>query len=140
MIVQDVFDQAMGIMDELSGTGEAITTDTEEYAYRTPAIINMMVSELRMMTGETDDWLPVTGMDDFIPTADTTYALGAMGYGLAANLLIDENPTAASFYEQRYEEMRTRYVMSRVAESEEIENVYGSKYDGGIEYGWFGRW
>lgn len=133
--VSDVFNAAMGIMDELSSTGQAQTKDTKEYEYRTPAIMNMMVSELKIMTGDTEDWLPVESLDDIIPGVDTTYALGAMGYGLAANLLVDENPTAAGFYQQRYEEMRSRYVNSRPAEAEDIEDLYG-----GIGMGQFARW
>ena len=104
--VSDVFDAAMGIMDELGQTGQAQTSDTQEYEYRTPAIINMLVGELHMLLGNRDNWLPVTSLDDMVPTADTNYALSALPYGLAANLLIDENPTAASFYQQRYEELR----------------------------------
>ena len=32
--VSDVFDAAMGIMDELGQTGQAQTSDTQEYEYR----------------------------------------------------------------------------------------------------------
>lgn len=42
--VEDVFNAAMGIMDELGVDGEARTSDTEEYALRTPSIVNMLVS------------------------------------------------------------------------------------------------
>lgn len=130
-----VFNQAMGLMDELSKSGEAQTTDTQEYEYRAPAILNMLVAELKMMTGDTGNWLPIESLDDYISGVDNTYALGAMGYGLAANLLVDENPTAASFYEQRYEELRSKYISARPAESEQITDVYG-----GISYNYFSRW
>ncbi len=134
--VEQVFSQAMGIMDELSANGEALTTDTKEYEYRTPAIINMMIAELKMLTGDTDNWVPVETLDDYITGADTTYALGAMGYGLAANLLVDENPTAASFYEQRYEEMRAQYVARQPAAMGQVEDIYGGIYP----YNEFSRW
>lgn len=133
--VEDVFDAAMGIMDELSVSGEARTSDTEEYALRTPAIINMLVSELKMLTGERGDWLPVESLEDVVPVGDTSYALGALPYGLAANLLVDENPSAASFYQQRYEELRAYYLARMQAVSGDIVNLYG-----GIEYGEFGAW
>ena len=45
--VGDIFEAAMGLMDELSAEGEAQTSDTAEYVLRTPAIINMLVGELR---------------------------------------------------------------------------------------------
>lgn len=133
--VSDVFNAAMGIMDELGQTGQAQTSDTQEYEYRTPAIINMLVGELHMLLGNRDNWLPVTSLDDMVPTADTNYALSALPYGLAANLLIDENPTAASFYQQRYEELRAYYLARQQADVGDITDLYG-----GIPYGEFSRW
>ena len=134
--VEDVFKAAMGLMDELSTTGEAKTGDTKEYEYRTPGIVNMMISEYRMLAGQAGGFVAVEGLEDYILKIDDTYAIGVMQYGLAANLLVDENPTAASFYEQRYEEMRNLYFSRRPAEDgEEIVDLYG-----GIEYGRFGRW
>lgn len=133
--VSDVFDAAMGIMDELGQTGQAQTSDTQEYEYRTPAIINMLVGELHMLLGNRDNWLPVTSLDDMVPTADTNYALSALPYGLAANLLIDENPTAASFYQQRYEGLRAYYLARQEADVGDITDLYG-----GIPYGEFSRW
>ena len=133
--VSDVFDAAMGIMDELSADGQSQTSDTQEYINRTPAIINMLVGELHMLLGNRDNWLPVTSLDDMVPTADTNYALSALPYGLAANLLIDENPTAASFYEQRYEELRAIYLSRQQADVSDITDLYG-----GIPYGEFSRW
>ena len=133
--VEDVFNAAMGIMDELGVDGEARTSDTEEYALRTPSIVNMLVSELKILTGERGDWLPIESLEDVVPVGDTSYALGALPYGLAANLLVDENPSAASFYQQRYEEMRAYYLARMQAVTGDVVNVYG-----GIEYGEFARW
>ena len=133
--VGDVFDAAMGIMDELDAEGGAQTADTAEYMLRAPAIVNALISELKILTGEYDDWLPVESLDDLVPAGDTSYALGALPYGLAANLLVDENPGAASFYQQRYEELRAYYLARLRAHMGAIENLYG-----GIEYGEFGEW
>ena len=133
--VEDVFNAAMGIMDELGVDGEARTSDTEEYALRTPSIVNMLVSELKILTGERGDWLPIESLEDVVPVGDTSYSLGARPYGLAANLLVDENPSAASFYQQRYEEMRAYYLARMQAVTGDVVNVYG-----GIEYGEFARW
>ncbi len=134
--VGDVFNAAMGIMDELSTTGEPQTTDTKEYEYRTPAIINMMVGELALLTGNSGDWLAVESLDDLVPNVSSSYARSALPYGLAANLLVDENPSSASFFQQRYEEMRNLYVSRQPAEISDITNLYGLS----IEYGEFSRW
>lgn len=134
--VGDVFNAAMGIMDELSTTGEPQTTDTKEYEYRTPAIINMMLGEIDLLTGNTEEWLAVEGLDDLVPNVSSSYARSAMPYGLAANLLVDENPSSASFFQQRYEEMKNLYVARQPAEISDITDLYGMR----IEYGEFSRW
>lgn len=132
---KQVFDTAMGIMDELSGTGSAQTPDTGEYARRAPAVINVMLSELKLLTGNRSGWSPVEVLDDVLPGVDANYAMGAMPYGLASNLLVDENSKAASFYQQRYEELRNIYLSKQPAFFEQIVDVYG-----GIGGGENGRW
>ena len=57
-----------------------------------------------------------------------------MPYGLAAHLLIDENPTVAAFFQQRYEELLDK-LGNVPAEFEPIEDVYG-----GIGHSEGGRW
>ena len=111
--VEEVFTAAMGLMDELSADGAARTSDTREYEHRTPGIVNMMISEYRILSGAGGGFVAVESLEDPILKIDDTYAIGVMQYGLAANLLVDENPTAASFYEQRYEEMRNLYFSRR---------------------------
>lgn len=133
--VKDVFGAAMALMDELNAEGNAQTSDTREYEHRTPAIINMMIAEKRILAGERGTMLPVSALSDMLLNIDDNYALSVMQYGLAANLLIDENPTAAGFYQQRYEELRDRYMLRQQAAQSVVEDLYG-----GIEYGQFARW
>ncbi len=132
--VREIYTAAMGLMDELDGDGSP--RDTGEYASRTPGVVNMMISEYRILDGRTGGFVAVEDMDDPVLGIEDTYALGAMHYGLAANLLVDENPPAASFFQQRYEEVRNIFFSRRAsAEGEEISDIYG-----GIEHGGFGRW
>lgn len=133
--VSDVFNASMALMDELDSSGQAQTRDTKEYEHRTPGIVNMMIAELNLLGGNRDNWVPTESLEDFV-AVDNTYALGVMIYGLAANLLVDENPTAASFYQSRYEELRTLYLSRHAAEREDIEDVYGI----GAAYNDAGRW
>lgn len=133
--VSDVFDAAMGLMDELSPTGTAQTSDTQEYKFRTPAIVGIMAAEFRMRTGGRGAFTAVSALDDYINGIDDAYALGVMPYGLAANLLVDENPAAASFFQQRYEQLQYEYIRHIPALFEPIDNVYG-----GIEHGEAARW
>ncbi len=134
--VKDIFEAAMSLMDELDGEGNAQTRDTEEYGYRTPGIVNMMISEYRILAGMGGGFAGVESMEDPVLKIDDPYALGVMQYGLAANLLVDENPAAASFFEQRYEELRNLYFSRRPSEVDgSVEDLYG-----GIEFGRFAGW
>ena len=60
---------------------------------------------------------------------------GVLPYGLAAHLLLDENPDVAAFFNQRYAELLSEYRRGIPAASEDIQDLYG-----GIEYGQFARW
>lgn len=132
--VESVFASAMGLMDELDPQGGAQSADTKDYERRAPAILNALCAELRTLTGEGSDWLPASGTEDLLPVEEN-YGLSALPYGLAANLLVDENPAAASFYQQRYEELRAVYLARRRADLEDIELLYGR-----VEQGNFARW
>ena len=139
--VSDVFDAAMSIMDELNDSGEAQTTDTQEYKNRALPIMNVLISECYPYSDSKDTtkpasaWRAVTEFDDSLYKIDDTIALGIMPYGLAANLLVDENPSAASFYQARYEDLLKAKARRVRATVEDIEDIYG-----GIGHGEFSRW
>ena len=95
----------------------------------------MMLAELREMTGERGEWLPVEGLDDVLPCVGSAYARGTMAYGLAAALTVDENPSSAAFFHERYEELRNLHLARLPARAECIRDMYG-----GVEYGQFARW
>ena len=140
---QWVFEKAMHLMDEVNeSTGAADTADTKEYKNRTLPILNILRVECfpcsdtfkvskpgkRPTCRSIDDFETPIGMDDGI-------CQGVLPYGLAANLLVDENPSAASFYQQRYEELRAYYLSRFRASVDDIERLYG-----GVEYGEFAAW
>ncbi len=134
--LNDIFTAAMGLMDELDASGAPGARDTAEYRVRAPGIVNMMISEYRILAGLPGSFAAVEAMDDPILKIDDAYAVGVMHYGLAANLLVDENPGPASFFQRRYEELRNLYFTRRPAsDGERVEDLYG-----GIEYGKFARW
>ncbi len=130
-------------MDEVNeSTGQADTSDTKEYKNRTLPILNVLRIECfpfsdtyavtepgkRPICPEIPDFEAEIGMDDGI-------CQGVLPYGLAAHLLLDENPTVASYFQQRYEEALNAARRGVPAGSEEIVDLYG-----GIEYGRFARW
>ena len=140
---QWVFEKAMGLMDEVNeSTGEADTNDTKEYKNRTLAVLNILRVECfpasdtyrlsragkRPVCREITDFETPINLDDGL-------CQGVLPYGLAAHLLLDENPDMASYFNQRYQELLAQYRYGIPAAAEDIEDLYG-----GIEYGYFGRW
>lgn len=142
---QRVFELAMGLMDEVNeSSGETDTSDTREYKVRTLLILNTLRGELfpysdtyevsetgkRPILSPIAAFTDVIGMDDYICQT-------ILPYGLAAHLLVDENPTAASFFNQRYEELREKLTQGLPTVSEAVEDVYGGGYQ---PYNHFARW
>ena len=140
---QWVFEKAMHLMDEVSESdGKVDTADTQEYKNRTLAILNILRVECfpasdtykatqagkRPVCPEIVDFESEIGLDDGI-------CQGVLPYGLAAHLLLDENPSVAAYFQQRYEGLLREAKRGIPVESEPINDVYG-----GIEYGCFGRW
>lgn len=109
-----VFDRAIHLMDEQNEmNGETRTVDTEEYRYRTLSILNVLRHELYPLS-DTFETLSdgkraiVPLLTDFEQPIDLDDAIaqGMMPYGLAAHLLLGENDSMASFFNQRYEELK----------------------------------
>ena len=141
---QRVFDLAMGLMDEVNETsGGTDDADTREYKVRTLLILNALRGELfpysdpyaaeepgkRPILAVIQSFDQVIGMDDYI-------CQSVLPYGLAAQLLLDENPDSASFFQQRYEEMRMNLAKGLPQQSESISDVYGIV----SHYNEFSRW
>ena len=109
-----VFDKAIHLMDEQNEmNGETRTVDTEEYRYRTLSILNVLRHELYPLsdtfTHGTDGKRYVIPMITSFEQSiylDDAIAQGVMPYGLAAHLLLGENDSMASFFNQRYEELK----------------------------------
>lgn len=141
---QRVFDIAMGLMDEVNeSSGLTDTSDTREYKVRTLLILNALRGELypysdtydvdtmgkRPILGVIQSFDDVIGMDDYICQT-------VLPYGLAAQLFLDENQSAASFFQQRYEELRNNLSRGLPQGSESIVDCYGV----GQPYNEFSRW
>lgn len=140
---QEVFEKAMNLMDEVNeSTGQADTNDTKEYKNRTLAILNILRNECfsasdtyvvtepgkRPICPPIPDFVTPIGLDDYI-------CQGVLPYGLAAHLLLDENPSVASYFQQRYDELLDEAKRGLPTAAEDIQSMYG-----GIEYGEFARW
>lgn len=137
---QGVFDAAMGLMDEVNETtGSADNQDTKEYKDRALFILNVLRGELSPYSAREEgapkicpvieDFAGPIWLDDYICQT-------VMPYGLAAHLLLDENPSSAGFFQQRYEELKRQLSTGPVDGSADITDLYG-----GLEpYNEFGMW
>ncbi|MCQ4865583.1 hypothetical protein [Pseudoflavonifractor phocaeensis] len=139
---QEVFETAMHLMDEVNeSTGKADASDTKEYKNRAIPILNILRVECfpasdtykaepgkRPVCPRIEAFESPIGLDDGI-------CQGVLPYGLAAHLLLDENPDVAGYFSQRYEELLSAAGRGLPAGSEDITDLYG-----GIELGQFARW
>lgn len=140
---QAVFDTAMGLMDEVNQTsGKTDTQDTKEYKNRTLLILNLLRGELYpysdSFTASDEGRRPIARTIEGFDTAidlDDYICQSVLPYGLAAHLLLDENPSSAGFFQQRYEELKSLLSRGNPAESQDITDIYG-----GLAHGQFGRW
>lgn len=134
---QGVFDLTMAMIDEVNESGATDHADTKEYKDRTLHIINVLQGELYMYSdtyelpekGRRGVAIPVLNFEEEIVSLDDYICRSVLPYGLAAHLLLDENPSAAGFFQQRYEELKRALSRGILSESEDIIDVYGGRYE-----------
>lgn len=139
---QRVFDLTMALMDEMSESGATDTADTKEYKNRTLNILNVLRGELYPYsdtyldaeTGKRPIAIVIQNFTDEI-ALDDYICQSILPYGLAAHLLLDENPSSASFFQQKYDELKAGLARGMPKTSEDIEDIYG-----GFSHCEFGRW
>ena len=142
---QWIFEAAMTLIDELNDQGQADHRDTTEYKNKTLYILNILRNELYPYSDtykqRNDNKRPtlylIEDFDDVI-LLDDYICQSVMPYGLAAHLMLDENPTVAAFCQQRYEELKAGLTKGIPAMSQDIVDVYAG--DGGGYYDANGNW
>ena len=140
---QGVFDLTMAMIDEVNEAGATDHADTKEYKDRTLHIINVLQGELYMYSdcydlpekGRRGVPVPVLNFEENIVSLDDYICRSILPYGLAAHLLLDESPSTAGFFQQRYEELKRELSKGLLAESSDIKDVYG-----GFAHCEFGFW
>ena len=136
--VQQVFDQAIHLMDEQNeSTGATVTVDTAEYKSRTISILNTAIARLypysatydrtdtrrRVKTIFCDNY----ASPDFEQTVplDDALSLGVLPYYLAAQLLSGENEALAAWFMNLHREAFADIRRTFPAEFEPISTPYG---------------
>ena len=142
---QWIFEHTMALIDELNDAGEADHADTAEYKNKTLPILNILQGELYPYSDtykQRNDrkrpvLYPLESLEDYI-NLDDYICQTVLPYGLAAHLLVDENPTMAAFFQQRYEELKAGLRNGIPGMSQDIVDVYAG--DGGGYYDANGDW
>lgn len=137
--VQQIFDQAIHLMDEQNETtGATQTADTSEYKSRTISILNTAIPRLypyssnydRMVSGRPKS-TPLTCADyanpDFtqVIALDDDLCLGVLPFYLAAQLLSGENESLAAWFMTQYRENLNEFKRNMPASFEAISTPYG---------------
>ena len=140
--VQQIFDLTINLIDSVSDEGLTDTEDTLDYKNRTLGILNNIQQRLYKYS---DTYkarkpgkravLPMLESFDDVVNLDDYIAQTVIPNGLAAILLLTEDPQQANFFQQVYEELIRGLGEGLSVESEDIEDLYGN-----FEYTEFGRW
>jgi hypothetical protein len=138
--VQQVFDAAIHLMDEQSETsGQTLTTDTNEYKFRTISILNTVMPTLYPYSDTCDRsgiGRPICpalksfgnyaapDMTQTIPL-DDGLAMGVLPYALAAHLLASENEELSMWLMNRFQQAFGQIRNFMPASFEPITAPYG---------------
>lgn len=123
MIAQDVFMISMSLMDETSSDGTFSGYDSD-YKNKAWPILTLLQTELLPRSVES---LPIMNEHTVLQVSNRI-GTAILPYGLAAHLLLTENTQLASFFNDRYEELKRK----RYAVKSSISDVYSIK-EGGEE-------
>ena len=138
--VQQVFDQAIHLMDEQNeSNGSTVTVDTKEYKSRTISILNTAIPRLYPFSSNYNRAVAgrprsnVLYCDDYnepdfeqIIVLDDDLCLGLLPFYLAAQLLSGENEALAAWFMTQYRENLNEFRRNVTASFEQISTPYGT--------------
>jgi len=140
--VSDVFEKAIKLMDEQAENGQVQWSDTEEYQNRTLAIVNVLLGECYPYSdtravaepGKRPIPRPVTAFEDVV-SLDDILARTVLPYGLAAELVKNDDPALGSYFLQRYQELLNIQGRMLPTAWQPVEDIYAV-----TEHRSFARW
>lgn len=100
---QKVFELSLALIDEVTTTG---TIDRSDLSLKTKAIQFLTILQAEMMP-KADSSVIVKDLNDELLLNERECLL-VLPYGLAAHLVVKDDSAPASFFQQRYEEMRKK--------------------------------
>lgn len=115
VIAQDVFTLAMNLMDEQSqdGTYDGYSDEYKKKSWPLLTLLQAELADINVSPTAITDPTTVLQLDD-------RTCLTALPYGLAAHLLLPEDQAKASFFNDRYDELKASIPSSFTV----IQSVY----------------
>lgn len=135
MKAETIFMMTMAMIDEMTDTGQLDETTTAEYRAKAPSILTMLQNEIigieNRYRKEQEMVYPVDIESLQQPVQiDTIKANTLLTNGLAANLMLHEDKALASFFEQRYEELKGLFLKP----TPKTPITKEDKYDSSLNY------
>lgn len=116
----DIFELCAGdIIGRRTSTGIIDVTKTAKWKNRVPGILTIWQTEMAIAL-DVDIPDPIMEISDAITINDRLSG----AYFLASKLLIVEDPSSASYYEQKFEDMKKLLLKRQPQSFEAIEDVY----------------
>lgn len=132
---QELFQRAIGLMDEGDEfTGRTDIPETLPYKHRVLSLLNILGQECAAALGTPEIWTELDAFDRPLALREEMARM-VLPYGLAAHLLLEENPAAANFFQQRYEALLARWLRGVGAEFEDIPLPHGD-LEANADRGW----
>lgn len=134
MLAEDIFIITMAMIDEMNDNRTLDATTTAEYKAKAPAILTMLQNEIIGIENRYRKYeeyvypVPIEDLKQNIQIDDIK-ANTLLTNGLAAHLMIHENKALASFFQERYEEMKNLYLKPTPVKREKINDIYDSGLD-----------
>lgn len=100
---QKVFELSLALIDEVTRTG---TIDLTDLTLKVKAINFLTILQAELMPDATIN-MAVNDLADDLLLRERECLL-VLPYGLAAHLVLQDDPASASFFQQRFEEMRRK--------------------------------
>lgn len=129
MKAEAIFIMTMAMIDEMTDTGQLDETTTAEYKAKAPSILTMLQNEIigienRYRTKNTMIYpVPIEDLEQSVQIDDIK-ANTLLTNGLAANLMLHEDKALASYFEQRYEELKGMFLKPDPKKPEKREDNY----------------
>ncbi|MDR1820894.1 MAG: hypothetical protein LBQ91_00505 [Oscillospiraceae bacterium] len=124
--VSEIFTAACALIDALDPrTGSAVSAENRDYADRAPHILTVLLGEVLPYceAGKSETPRVFSAMGDTLYLEDFICKT-ILPQALAARLLIDENPSAAAFFDASYKTALRDARSGEKGRFEPIEDVY----------------